>query len=163
MAIAPQNCVLEQNFQLLTPLKFGSPVFRVLTEMQNLCRPLWKMGKMAVAPQKHTLKQNFQLPTPLKFGSPVFRVFTETHNWCQPLQKMGKMAIAPQKRVLEQNFQLPTPLNFGSPHESVLEQRFSFYPRSHLCVVLQFLIFSIVLSQSTTISNNTLCSLLTMP
>ena len=41
------------------PLKFGSPVFRVSTEMQNWCRPLWKMGKMAIAPQKRVLEQNF--------------------------------------------------------------------------------------------------------
>ena len=27
MAIVPQKRVLERNFQLLTPLKFGSPVF----------------------------------------------------------------------------------------------------------------------------------------
>ena len=33
------------------------------------------------------------------------------------------------------------PLKFGSAHESVLEQRFSFYPTSHLCVVLHFLIY----------------------
>ena len=66
MAIAPQKLVLEQNFQLPTLLKFGSPVFRVLTEMQNWCRPLWKMGKMAVAPQKCVLEQNSQLPTPPK-------------------------------------------------------------------------------------------------
>ena len=53
----------------------------------------------------------------------------------------GKNGRSSQKRILEQNFQLPTPLKFGSPHESVLEQRFSFYPTSHLCVVLHFLIF----------------------
>ena len=73
MAVAPQKCVLEQNFQLPTPLKFESPVLRVLTEMQNWCQPLQKMGKMAVAPQKHILEQNFQLPTPPKVwvsGSP---------------------------------------------------------------------------------------------
>ena len=52
MAVAPQKRILERNFQLPTPLKFGSPVFRVLTEMQNWCWPLQKMGKMAVAPQK---------------------------------------------------------------------------------------------------------------
>ena len=46
MAIAPQKCILEQNFQLPTPLKFGSLVFLVLTETQNWCRPLRKMGKM---------------------------------------------------------------------------------------------------------------------
>ena len=27
MAVAPQKCVLERNFQVLTPLKFGCPVF----------------------------------------------------------------------------------------------------------------------------------------
>ena len=72
MAVAPQKRVLERNFQLLTPLKFGSPVFWVSTEMQNWCRPLQKMGKMAVAPQKRVLERNFQLLTPLKFESPVF-------------------------------------------------------------------------------------------
>ena len=91
------------------PLKFGSPVFWVLTEMQNWCQPLQKMGKMAVAPQKHVLEQNFQLQTPLKFGSLVFWVSMEMQNWCRPWQKMRKIAVAPQKCILEQNFQLPTP------------------------------------------------------
>ena len=59
MSIAPQKRVLEQNFQLLTPLKFGSPVLRVLTEMQNWCWLLRKMGEMAIAPQKRILEQNF--------------------------------------------------------------------------------------------------------
>ena len=45
MAIAPQKCILEQNFQLPTPLKFGSLVFQMSTEMQNWCQPLWKNGK----------------------------------------------------------------------------------------------------------------------
>ena len=36
---------------IIDPLKFGSPVFRVSTETENWCRPLWKMGKMAIAPQ----------------------------------------------------------------------------------------------------------------
>ena len=35
-------------------------------EMQNWCRPLWKMEKMAVAPQKRILEQNLELPTPPK-------------------------------------------------------------------------------------------------
>ena len=45
VAVAPQKCVLEQNSQLLTPLKFGSPVFQVSMEMENWCRPLQKMEK----------------------------------------------------------------------------------------------------------------------
>ena len=64
MALAPKKRVLEQNSQLPTPLKFGSPVFRVSTEMENWCQPLWKMGKMAIAPQKCVLEQNSQLLTP---------------------------------------------------------------------------------------------------
>ena len=32
------------------------PVFRVLTEVQNWCQPLWKVAKMAIAPQKHILE-----------------------------------------------------------------------------------------------------------
>ena len=96
MAVASQKCILLRNFQLPSPLKFGCSVFQVLTEMENWCWPLWKMGKMVVAPQTCVLEQNFQLPTPLKFGSPVFRVLTEMENWCQPLWKMGKMSIASQ-------------------------------------------------------------------
>ena len=82
-----QKCVLEENFQLLTPLKFGSMVFRVLTEMENWCRPLQKMEKMAVAPQKCVLEENFQITNPLKFGSLVFRVSTEMENWCRHNRK----------------------------------------------------------------------------
>ena len=54
----------RSKLPITDPLKFGSLVFQVLTEMQNWCQPLWKMGKMAVAPQKHVLEQNFQLLTP---------------------------------------------------------------------------------------------------
>ena len=68
------------------------------------------------------------------------------------------MAVAPQKMCPGQNFQLPTPLKFGSPHECALEQRFSFYPMSHLCVVLRFLIFHIHhLTSRNKIQSNTEC------
>ena len=93
MALAPQKCILEQNCQLLIPLKFGSAVFRVLTEMKIWCCPLWKIRKMALAPQKCILEQNCQLLTPLKFGSAVFRVLTEMKIWCCPLWKIRKMAL----------------------------------------------------------------------
>ena len=101
---------------ITNPLKFGSPVFRVLTETQNWWLSLWKMGKMAVAAQKRCpeSKTSNYWP-PLKFGSPVFWVLMETQNWCRLLWKMGKMAIAPQKRVLEWNFHLPTPLPITDP------------------------------------------------
>ena len=61
-----QKCVLEQNSEIPTTLKFGSTVLRVLTEMENWCRPLWKIKKMALTPQKCILEQNSQLPTPPK-------------------------------------------------------------------------------------------------
>ena len=56
------------------------------------------------------------------------------------VNRNGKLVLAITENG--KNFQLPTPLKFGSPHESVLEQRFSFYATSHLCVVLHFLIFT---------------------
>ena len=40
MALTPQKCILEQNSQLSTSLKFGSVVLHMLTEMKNWCRPL---------------------------------------------------------------------------------------------------------------------------
>ena len=45
MALTPQKCVLEQKPQLLTSLKFGSPVFRVLMEMENWCLAIMKNQK----------------------------------------------------------------------------------------------------------------------
>ena len=54
------------KLSITDPLKFGSPVFRVSTEMENWCRPLQKMGKMAIAPQKRILEQNFQFTNPPK-------------------------------------------------------------------------------------------------
>ena len=34
-----------ETFKYRPPLKFGSPVFQVLTEMENWCQPLQKMEK----------------------------------------------------------------------------------------------------------------------
>ena len=64
MAIAPQKCILEQNFQLLTLLKFGSLVFQVSTEMENWCQPLRKMRKWLLLSKNASQSKNSQLPTP---------------------------------------------------------------------------------------------------
>ena len=64
MALVPQKCILEQNFQLTTPLKFDFPVFWVSMEMENWSRPLWKIGKMAPASQKCIVKQNLNYQHP---------------------------------------------------------------------------------------------------
>ena len=66
MALAPQKRVLEQNCQLLTPLKFGSTVFQVSSEMENWCWPLWKIGKMALAPQKTRPRAKLPITNPPK-------------------------------------------------------------------------------------------------
>ena len=68
MSVASQKCILEWNFQLLTPLKFGSPVFHVLMETQNWCWPLQKMEKIAVANQKRILEQTSNYRPPYSLG-----------------------------------------------------------------------------------------------
>ena len=81
MVVAPQKRVLEQNSQLQTPLKFGSPVFRVSMEMENWCQPLQKMGKVDIAPQKTCPRAKLPITDPLKFGLQ----FSE----CRRKQKIG--------------------------------------------------------------------------
>ena len=56
---------VANNWNTITPLKFGSPVFWVSTEMQNWCRLLQNIGRSA----PKNASWNFQLLTPLKFGS----------------------------------------------------------------------------------------------
>ena len=51
MALDLQKCILEQKFQLPTPTKFGSLVFQVSTETENLCQPLCKNGSSS--PKMH--------------------------------------------------------------------------------------------------------------
>ena len=116
IAVAPPKHVLEQNFQLPTPLKFGSPVFRVLTEMQNWCRPLEQMGKMAVAPIIRVLEQNFQLPTPLKFGCPgftsvpgIFKIGVSHY------MKLGNNGCSSPKMHPRAKLSITNLLKFGSP------------------------------------------------
>ena len=93
MAIAPQKCFLEQNSQLPTHLKFGSPVFLVSMEMKNWCQPLWKMGKVAIAPQnmsshsspKMHPRAKLPITNPPKVWVFGFPVSMEMENWCRPL------------------------------------------------------------------------------
>ena len=73
MAVAPQKCVLEQNFQLPTPPKVWVSGFLSVDGNAKLVSAITENEKNdAVAPQKCVLEQNFQLPTSLKSGSPVF-------------------------------------------------------------------------------------------
>ena len=126
MAITLQKLVIQQNFQLASPPKSGSPVLPMSTEMENLCQPLRKNGKMAITLQKLIVQQNFQLPSPPKSGSPVLPVLMETENLHWPLRKNGppksgslvlpvsEMALTLQKLIVQQNFQLPSLPKSGS-------------------------------------------------
>ena len=60
MTVVPQKFILEQHFQLLTPLNFVCPVFRVSSQMENWCLPLCNIRKMAPAAQKQIPEQNSQ-------------------------------------------------------------------------------------------------------
>ena len=59
------------------------------------------------------------------------------------IMENGKNGYSSPKMHPIAKLPITNPLKFGSPHKSVLEQKFSFYLTSLLCVVLHFLIFSI--------------------
>ena len=99
------------------------------------------MGKMAVAPQKCILEQNFQLPTPPKVWVSGFLSVNGNANLVLAIIENGKNNRSSPKMCPRAKLPITDPLKFWSPHECVLEQGFSFYPTSHLCVVLHFLIF----------------------
>ena len=63
--------IIWKNFKLLTPLKFGSPVFQVSIETQYQHWPLWKNWKMAAISLILIIQKYFKWPIPPKFGSPV--------------------------------------------------------------------------------------------
>ena len=102
--IAPQKCILEQNSQLPTPLKFGSLVFWVSTEMENWCWPLWKMGKNDHSSPKRRNRAK------LWFSKCRWKWTIDVGHY----GKWEKWLVAPQKHVLEKNSQLLSPLKFGS-------------------------------------------------
>ena len=66
MAAISLISIVQKNFQLPTPPKFGSLVFWVLTEMEYQSRSLWKNLKIAAISLISIVWKNFQLPTPPK-------------------------------------------------------------------------------------------------
>ena len=98
---------------------------------------------MAVAPQKYVLERNFQLPTTPKVWVSGFSSVDGNAKLVSAIMEIGKNGRSSPKMRPRAKLPITNPLKFRSPHECVLEQRFSFYPTSHLCVVLHFLIFSL--------------------
>ena len=115
MAAISLISIVQKNFQLLTPTKFGSLVFRVSTEMEYQHWPLWKNWKMAAISLISIAQKIFYYWPPPKFGSPVFQVLMETEYQGQPLWKNWKMVAISLILIIWKNFQLQTPSKFGSP------------------------------------------------
>ena len=114
MAAISLISIVQKNFKLPTPPKFGSLVFRVLTEMEYQCWPLWKNWKMAAISFNINRTEKFQITDPPKFGSLVFWVLTEMEYQHQPLWKNWKMAAISLISIIRKNFKLPTSPKFGS-------------------------------------------------
>ena len=116
---------------------------------------------MAVAPQKHVLEQNYQLPTPPKVWISGFLSVGGNRKLVSAIIENGinghsspkmhpraKLPITDPPKVWVSGFLsvdgnrklVSAIMENGLPIKSVLEQRFSFYPMSHLFVVLHFLI-----------------------
>ena len=134
MALTLQKLIVQQNFQSSSPpgeTKSGSLVLPpkvCLREMENLCQPLRKNGKMALTLQKLIVSKIIRAPQNLvlngkfvsaiekkwkngynsaktrqnfqfrKSGSPVLPV-SEMENLCQ--EKNGKMALTLQKLIVK--------------------------------------------------------------
>ena len=141
MAVAPQKHILEQNFQLLTPLKFGSAVFRGLMEMENWCWPLWKMGKNGDSSPKMYPRAKLPITDPPKVWVCGFPRVDRNGKLVLAIMENGKNGRRSPKMCPRAKLLITDPPKVWSPNESVPEQRFSCYPTSHLCVVLHFLIF----------------------
>ena len=119
------------KLSITDPLKFGSPVFRVSTEMENWCRPLQKMGKMAIAPQKRILEQNFQFTNPPKVwvssfpsvdgnGKLVSAITENGKNGCSfpKMHPRTKLPITNPPKVWVSPWKCPRAKVFILPHES---------------------------------------------
>ena len=66
MAAISLILIIQKNFQLPTPPKFGSLVFQVSTELEYQHPPLWKNWKMAAISLILIVWKNFLLLTPPK-------------------------------------------------------------------------------------------------
>ena len=111
------------------------------------CQSKWKIDishyeKLAPISQKTIIQQNFQLPNPPKFGSLLFQMYMEMasaiyEKIAATLWKLVSQKISNQERFLILVINVET------------EPRFSVYPTSHICVILNFLIFPTLLHFST--------------
>ena len=132
MAVAPQKRVLEQNFQLLTPLKFGSPGFLSVGHYGNARSKIraklpitvghygkkmaiTENGKNGRSTPKTRPRAKLPITDPPQVWVSRFLSVDGNAKLVSAITENGKNGRAPQKCVLEQNFQLLTPFKFGSP------------------------------------------------
>ena len=66
MAVAPQKRILEQNFQLLTPLKFGSPGFLSVDRNAKLVSAITENGKNGHSTPKTHPRAKLPITDPLQ-------------------------------------------------------------------------------------------------
>ena len=82
------SCTKISNYW--PPLKFGSLLFWMSTEIENLHQLLWKNVKMATILDKLIVQQNFQLLTTQRFGLHFSKCWQKLENGISYYDKMEK-------------------------------------------------------------------------
>ena len=141
MAVAPQKRILEQNFQLLTPPKVWVSGFLSVDGNAKLVSAITENGKNGRSSPKMHPRAKLPITDLPKVWVSGFLSVDGNEKLVSTITENGKNGHSSPKMRPRAKLPITDPLKFGSPHESVLEQGFSFYPTSHLCVVLHFLIF----------------------
>ena len=91
MAVAPQKCVLEQNFQIPTPLKVWVSGFLSVDGNAKLALTITENGKNGHSSPKMRPRAKLPITDPPKvWVSGFLSVNGNAKLACRPLQKMGK-------------------------------------------------------------------------
>ena len=114
MAVAPQKCILEQNFQLPTPPKVWVSGFLSVDRNAKLVLAITENGKNGRSSPKMRPRAKLPITKPPKVWVSGFLSVNRNAKLVSAIMENGKNGHSSPKAHPRQNFQLPTPLKFGS-------------------------------------------------
>ena len=143
---SPKTCP-RAKLPITDPPKVWVSSFLSVDENAKLVSAITENGKNGHSSPKTRPRAKLPITDPHKVWVSSFLSVDGNAKLVLAITENGKKGRNSPKMRPRAKLPITDPLKFGSPHESVLEQGFSFYPTSHLCVVLHFLIFSIVFNR----------------
>ena len=116
MAVAPQKCVLEHNFQLLTPLKFGSHGFLSVDRNAKLVSAITENGKNGHTAPKICPRAKLPITDPPKVSVSGFPSVDGNAKLVSAITENGKNGHSAPKMCPRAKLPITDPpLKFGSP------------------------------------------------